>query len=418
MCAHVLCRCFIAAQGRFVSTWKIDAPSILLVKHQNRTKLSNEVVALKNSRTLPGCVCVVSCSGDVQTLDSETLNRSGPAISPDKGTEVQYVCAVDAPALGLTTVAFYLVVMIKVNDIFRVQVIRVEKADKDDSFVTTLLNSAPLAVPAEVPSSNHNVISRATLHPKIGQLSVFWNGCMWASYKLRCEYFKSHVVENPLATVYCRKFSRANVTTASSKAPAKRRRKSAKPAQEPSPTTIVMSAAAFSSSGVVLAQLPSKATDEAKDPSPQLAIWDARFGVLVLSNDLVGVQRDIAGCGTDLDHMLVAPASYRSYRGGSGEYYLAFTLGGRVLWFKFQARAPLLANMLGRLAPTKRQIGDTSELGDVIIPPFNQSDEVSLEPRKKREKTKKSSDPKQYGPDIRGNGEDAAVIAEMEVRGD
>ena len=377
--------------------------------------MGNEIVALKTSRALPGCVCVVSCDGGVRTLHSETLKRSGPEISSEKGTKVQYVCAVDAPALGLTTVAFYLVVLIKVNDDFRVQVIRVENTDKDENFNTTLLHSVPLAVPAEVSTSNHNVISRATLHPEIGQLSIFWNGCVWVGYKFGSEYFKSRVADNPLATVYCRQFSRPDATTTSTTAPAKRRRKDAKRTQEPSSTAVVVSAAAYARSGLVLAELPSKVADESTDLTPKLSIWDARFGVLLSSNDLVGVQRDIAGFGTDLDHMLIAPALYGSNQGASGDYNLAFTLGGRVLWLKFQAQAPLLANMLGRLGATKRQIGDTSDRIDAIMPPFDQSNQVALGPRISTKRKRNTG--KNKGPNIPGNGEDAAVIAELEVRG-
>ena len=53
-----LVRRFISAQRRFVLTWKIDATSILFVKHQNKGRLSKNMFALQSSRTVPGCGCV------------------------------------------------------------------------------------------------------------------------------------------------------------------------------------------------------------------------------------------------------------------------------------------------------------------------------------------------------------------------
>ena len=259
VCAHLLIRCFIAAQGRFVSSWKMDAPNILLVKNLNRFKVGKHVFAIKTSRTTPGCVCAISGAGDVHTLDSETLKPLAPAMTAEKGTVVQHVCTVDAATLAESATAFYLVMLVKIKDIFQARVIRVQKADNGSTFATTRIQSVHLNIPAEVSASRRQLISRATFHPKIGQLSVFWNGCVWAAYKFgRGRFQPSDVDTTTLPTLYCRPIPPASGATSSSEVSAKRRRKDPKHALESQvDQATVLSSAAYSNSGLVLAQLSS-----------------------------------------------------------------------------------------------------------------------------------------------------------------
>ena len=77
-----------------------------------------------------------------------------------------------------------------------------------------------------------------------------------------------------------------------------------------------------------------------------------------------------------------------------------------MLWFRFEAHAPLLAQMLGRQEATERQTAGASELAD-LIPPFAQSSKVLLKLSKRRRKKKRKAGGI-GGPQIMGNGEDIA----------